>query len=107
MQRRMPYYPLGEALLHNPRLLVEKAVGGRIGEFLDDPLFWSCLTCKRCSQLCPSEVYFSEFSARRPCLSPRWWPLRECTHGDAIQTWGRMMADPGLRQDRLGWLRKD
>jgi len=87
-----------------PRLLVEKAVGGRIGEFLDDPLFWSCLTCKRCSQLCPSEVYFSEFLRDARASAHAGGRSGECTHGDAIQTWGRMMADPGLRQDRLGWL---
>ena len=87
-----------------PRLLVEKAVDGRIGEFLDDPLFWSCLTCKRCSELCPSEVYFSEFLRDARASAHAGGRSGECTHGDAIQTWGRMMADPGLRQDRLGWL---
>jgi len=87
-----------------PRLLVEKAVDGRIGEFLDDPLFWSCLTCKRCSQLCPSEVHFSEFLRDARASAHAGGRAGECTHGDAIQTWGRMMADPGLRQDRLGWL---
>jgi len=87
-----------------PRLLVEKAVDGRIGEFLDDPLFWSCLTCKRCSELCPSEVYFSEFLRDARASAHAGGRSGDCTHGDAIQTWGRMMADPDLRQDRLGWL---
>jgi heterodisulfide reductase subunit D len=90
-----------------PRLLVERAVGGRIDEFLDDPLFWSCLTCKRCSQLCPSDVYFSEFLRDARALAQAGGREGDCTHGDAIQTWGRMMADPSPRlngQDRLGWL---
>ena len=87
-----------------PRLLVEKAVDGRISEFLDDPLFWSCLTCKRCSELCPSEVHFSEFLRDARASAHAGGRSGECTHGDAIQTWGRMMADPTLRQDRLGWL---
>ncbi|MBN1138041.1 MAG: (Fe-S)-binding protein [Anaerolineae bacterium] len=87
-----------------PRLLVEKAVDGRIEELLDDPLFWSCLTCKRCSELCPSEVYFSEFLRDVRALARTGGRSGECTHGDAIHTWARMMTDPDLRQDRLGWL---
>lgn len=91
----------------SPRLLVEKAIEGRGNEILDDLLFWSCLTCKRCSDLCPSDVHFSEFI--RDARAVAWEDGRrgECTHGEAIQTWGRMMARPGLRQDRLGWLRDD
>src|SRR5512136_2636989 len=87
-----------------PRLLVEKAVDGRIGEFLDDPLFWSCLTCKRCSELCPSEVSFSEFLRDLRGLARRGGRSGDCTHGDAIQTWGRIMTRPELHPDRLGWL---
>lgn len=88
----------------SPRLLVEKAVDGRVDEFLDDPLFWSCLTCKRCSQLCPSDVFFSEFLRDARALAQATGRAGDCTHGDAIRTWGRMMAEPDLRQDRLGWL---
>jgi heterodisulfide reductase subunit D len=87
-----------------PRLLVEKAVDGRIAEFLDDPLFWSCLTCKRCSELCPSRVSFSEFLRDARASAHASGRSGECTHGDAIGTWSHMMTDPGLRQDRLGWL---
>ncbi len=88
----------------SPRLLVEKAIEGRRDEVLDDLLFWSCLTCKRCSQLCPSDVHFSEFVRDARSLARGEGRAGECTHGDAIQTWGRMMTDPGLQQNRLGWL---
>jgi Fe-S oxidoreductase len=30
-----------------------------------------------------------------------------CTHGEAIHFWMRMMMDPRLKQDRLGWLSSD
>jgi heterodisulfide reductase subunit D len=88
----------------SPRLLVEKAIEGRVDEVLDDLLFWSCLTCKRCSELCPSDVHFSEFVRDARSLAREGGRAGSCTHGDAIQTWGRMMADPEQRQSRLGWL---
>jgi heterodisulfide reductase subunit D len=88
----------------SPRLLVEKAIEGRTGEVLDDLLFWSCLTCKRCSELCPSDVHFSEFLRDARALARQDGRAGDCTHGEAIQTWGRMMTDPDLRQNRLGWL---
>lgn len=87
-----------------PRLLVEKALNGRVAEVLDDPLFWSCLTCKRCSQLCPSDVYFSEFIRDARAVAQAGGRSGDCTHGDAIRTWSRMMARPDVRQDRLAWL---
>jgi len=88
----------------SPRLLVEKAIEGWTQEVLDDPLFWSCLTCKRCSELCPSDVYFSEFLRDARSLARGDGRSRECTHGDIVQTWGRMMVRPELKQNRLGWI---
>jgi heterodisulfide reductase subunit D len=88
----------------SPRLLVEKALEGRTADVLADPLFWSCLTCKRCSVLCPSDVRFSEFLRDVREMARGEGRSGECTHGDVIQTWGRMMAQPEMRQNRLGWL---
>jgi heterodisulfide reductase subunit D len=88
----------------SPRLLVEKAIEGRTNEVLDDLLFWSCLTCKRCSELCPSDVHFSEFLRDARTLARDQGRTGDCTHSDVVQTWGRMMTDPDLRQSRLGWL---
>ena len=91
----------------SPRRLVEKAVHGKIEEIFDAPLFWSCLTCKRCSELCPSDVHFSEFIRDLRGLSRENGGAGPCTHGDVIHTWGRIMTDPALRQNRLGWLTDD
>ncbi len=91
----------------SPRLLVEKAIEGRTTDVLDDPLFWSCLTCKRCSVLCPSDVNFSEFLRDARALARATGRLGDCTHGDVIQTWGRMMARPEMQQNRLDWLHGD
>jgi Fe-S oxidoreductase len=99
-----PITPWENRAYSTPRLLVDKAVNGNADDAFDDPLFWSCLTCKRCSELCPSDVSFSEFirDARRLALNNG--HSGDCTHGDVIQTWGRMMKEPDLDQKRLEWL---
>jgi heterodisulfide reductase subunit D len=91
----------------SPRLLVEKAIQGRADEIQRDHLFQLCLTCKRCSELCPSNVYFSEFLRSFRALAWEGNQCGECTHNEIIQTWGRMMTDPDLSQNRLGWLDDD
>jgi len=74
---------------------------------MDDHLFWSCLTCKRCTELCPSGVHFSEFLGEVRGLAWEEDRCGVCTHGEMTQTLGRMMGDPGLKQNRLGWLEDD
>jgi Fe-S oxidoreductase len=91
----------------SPRLLVEKAIDGRPEEVMQDPLFWSCLTCKRCSLLCPSDVYFSEFIQAARTLARGSGQAAECSHGATIQTWGKMMTEPALKQQRLDWITHD
>jgi len=91
----------------SPRLLVEKAMDGRTEDIWENVLFWSCLTCKRCSQLCPTDVRFSEFIRDARHLARKNGRSGPCTHGEVIQSWGRIMTDPTLRQNRLGWLDGD
>ena len=76
-------------------------------EFLEHSLFWSCLTCKRCSELCPSDVFFSEFIRDARSLARKEGYSGPCTHGEVIQTWGRIMTNPTLHQNRLGWIQKE
>ncbi len=99
-----PITPWENRVYTTPRLLVEKALNGNPSEVFDDPLFWSCLTCKRCSELCPSEVFFSEFVRDTRELAKSNGRSGDCTHGETIQTWARMMTDPSLDQRRLDWL---
>ena len=91
----------------SPRLLVEKAMSGDTDSVLADPLFWSCLSCKRCSELCPSDVFFSEFIRDARHLARQNNLAGPCTHGEVIQTWAAIMTDPDLNQNRLGWLDGD
>lgn len=91
----------------SPRLLIEKALNGHSADVYEDPLFWSCLTCKRCSELCPSDVLFSEFMQDARGLARNEGRSGDCSHGEVIQTWGKMMTDPDLDQNRLEWLDRD
>ncbi|MEW6092518.1 MAG: (Fe-S)-binding protein [Chloroflexota bacterium] len=90
-----------------PRLLVEKSIQGRGDDLMDDPLFWACLTCKRCTEICPSGVNFSEFVRGARNLARSFNRTGDCTHSEMIQTWGRMMTNPDMRQSRLTWVRED
>jgi heterodisulfide reductase subunit D len=91
----------------SPRLLVEKSINGRMENVLDDPLFWSCLTCEHCTILCPSDVHFTEFLYEARSTAREHNRTAKCTHGEVIQSWGRMMVHPDLRQNRLGWITPD
>lgn len=45
----------------SPRQLVEKALISEENEIVEDKEIWSCLTCKLCTELCPSFVDFLGF----------------------------------------------
>jgi Fe-S oxidoreductase len=99
ISRREPAY--------SPRLTVERALWGEGGELLTDVLLWSCLTCQQCSTRCPSDVRYVDFIRDLRALARRAGQEGLCSHGEAIQTWMRMMASPNLKQNRLDWLDED
>lgn len=89
---------------YSPRRMVEAAITDRGVELLHDGRLWSCLTCRRCSQVCPSDVRFAEFTRGLRALAREAEQTGPCSHGETIQTWMRLMANPELRQNRLEWL---
>ena len=91
----------------SPRLLVEKALYGEDDQIFNDLLFWSCTTCGHCTELCPSDVDFCGFIRDMRKLARKENLTGACTHGDAIQTWARIMTDPELKQNRIGWVNDD
>ena len=99
ISRREPAY--------SPRLTVERALWGEGEELLTDALLWSCLTCQHCSERCPSDVHYVEFIRDLRALAREAGEEGLCSHGEAIQTWMRMMASPELKQNRLEWLDED
>lgn len=91
----------------SPRRLVEKATVDEGGRWLAASDVWDCLTCLRCSDLCPGDVHFSEFVRDARSVALEQGNAGVCTHGDVIQTWMRVMADPDLEQNRLDWVTDD
>jgi heterodisulfide reductase subunit D len=89
---------------YSPRFTVERAIWGEGRELLTDALLWSCLTCQQCSTRCPSDVHYVEFIRGLRALARGAGEEGLCSHGEAIQTWMRMMASPELKQNRLEWL---
>jgi len=88
----------------SPRAMVEAARPGGDKEVLGDDRLWECLTCGRCVQVCPSDVHFLGFMRDMRAVARSAHVEGHCSHGATIQTWMRMMTDPDLKQDRLGWL---
>ncbi len=91
----------------SPRRLVERATLDRDQSWLSDADVWKCLTCLRCSELCPGDVHFSEFVRDARSVAVELGNGGVCTHGDVMQTWMRVMADPDLEQNRLDWVTED
>jgi len=91
----------------SPRTLIEKTIHRTMDDVMDEPIFWSCLTCRRCSQVCPQGVHFSEFVRSARNLARDHDRFGDCTHSEMIQTWGRMMTNPDMRQNRLSWVTSD
>jgi Fe-S oxidoreductase len=92
---------------YSPRLTVERVIWGEGEELLTDVLLWSCLTCQHCSERCPSDVHYVEFIRNLRALARGSGQEGLCSHGEAIQTWMRMMTSPELKQNRLDWLDED
>jgi Fe-S oxidoreductase len=91
----------------SPRALVESCRLDATGTVLSDERIWECLTCGRCSLVCPSDVQFVRFVRELRSVARHAHQEGHCTHGATIQTWMRMMADPEIKQERLGWLTGD
>jgi len=88
---------------YSPRLTVERALWG--GDLANDRLLWSCLTCEACSERCQSDVAYAEFIKHLRAQAWKGGQSGECAHGGALRTLMRMMTK-GLKQSRLGWLRR-
>jgi heterodisulfide reductase subunit D len=97
--------PLSEHDHHfSPRRTVGRALMRRDEALLTDDRLWACLTCLHCSQVCPAAVAYADLTLGVRVEAHKRGRAAVCTHGEAIHSWMRMMADPDLKQNRLTWL---
>ncbi len=88
----------------SPRRTVGRALMRHDEALLRDDRLWACLTCLCCSQVCPAGVAYSDLTLGVRTEARKLGQAAVCTHGEAIHSWMRLMMDPALKQDRLGWL---
>jgi len=88
----------------SPRRTVGRALMRHDEALLTDDRLWTCLTCLHCSQVCPAGVAYSDLTLGVRTEARRLGAATVCTHGETIHAWMRMMMQPELKQDRLGWL---
>lgn len=87
----------------SPRGFVLKALMGEKEALEYGPEIWQCLTCLQCREVCPSNTAWVDFVRQARERAKDRDISFECKHGKLIQILQRMMANPALRQDRLGW----
>lgn len=88
----------------SPRRTVGRALMRHDEALLTDDRLWVCLTCLHCNQVCPAGVGYCDLTLGVRTEAHKMGQPIVCTHGEAIHSWMRMMMDPVLKQQRLGWL---
>lgn len=93
---------------YSPRRMMSKAITGSHERMMADASMWSCLTCGLCEENCPADV---DFTALLQQVRAEALPARKsapvCNHGGTLHALMRIMATPGLRQNRREWLTDD
>lgn len=91
----------------SPRLGVKRALLGFDSDLLGDKYIWECLTCDLCNDVCMSDVQLPEFirAVREEAIlvGNKGTP----SHCEIPHAVSRLMTNPNLTQNRLGWLTKD
>jgi len=92
----------------SPRLTVQNTVLDHEERvFKDENLLWSCLSCRMCSERCPSDVHFDYFTRDLRIIAQRDGAGSPCSHSGALQSLMRIMTAPQLSQNRLEWITPD
>lgn len=90
----------------NPRLIVQRNLGLN-GANPKDETIWACLNCYMCLERCNYRVEFPEFIRILRTEAFNAGVRTQCTHGGALQSLMKLMADEKLYQKRLDWLPSD
>jgi Fe-S oxidoreductase len=68
---------------------------------------WDCLTCKLCSEKCPSDVDYVDLTKVVRIDAHGAGEEGLCAHGSTLHELMRIMTTPKLNQNRLGWITED
>jgi heterodisulfide reductase subunit D len=90
----------------NPRLIIQRRLRHRDSAGQDETI-WSCLNCNMCLERCNYRVEFPRFITALRTEAVKGGVRVQCSHGGALQSVMHLMADPKVKQDRLGWLPPD
>jgi len=91
----------------SPRLAVEKALMGMEEGVLLDKGLWTCLTCYLCRQRCPLDIEYDELIRTCRAKAAAHGIVGTCSHEGVLLALQRFMAQPKIKQNRLGWLPED
>ena len=88
----------------SPRLILIRSVRNTHPDALKGADLWSCLTCRQCEVVCPSDIDYSLLVKYvRQGIGHDGFE-GTCSHGGILQSISRIMTTPNLRQNRLEWL---
>ena len=91
-------------VLFSPRKVILQAYLGGADDVNERDL-WACLTCGECQAVCPTQVPYPGFiRAQREKLRPGLDRAAPCKHGGFKDILAKIMAKPGLNQDRRAWI---
>jgi len=90
--------------LYSPRRTVERFLLGFEDRVLSGTDLWTCLTCFTCTERCPSDVRFPEFVRACRHLASREIMEELCAHRGMPMALSRIMTNPSIKQERMGWL---
>ena len=91
----------------SPRQILIKSIRNSHPDAFRGPDLWSCLTCRQCDTICPSNIQYIEFiQTIRNIVGPE-NQEGTCSHGGILDAILKIMTTPDLKQERLGWLSKE
>lgn len=90
-----------------PRTIVLRAMEGIVDNIAKDRDIWTCITCEQCNAMCPYKVDYTGFIRGMREEAAEFGAAPLCSQGGVIHAVQRIMAKTELKQNRLGWVKKD
>lgn len=92
---------------YSPRNLLTKAVREDFDSLCSDYDLWSCLTCKRCDEVCIANIQYSDLTQAVRTEAKDSGFHGKCSHSGAMELLQTIMTKPDLKQNRLDWVEDD